>query len=72
MSSFHKELLKAGKEFEQLQNKPSGTYKSNWSTSVEDKTMRDANGSTSYISTHRTEMSASYSHEKKDDGCKIS
>lgn len=75
LDSFHKELLLAGKEFERLQSKPAGTYKSSWNTTVEDKTVRDTKGNATYISVQRTQMSASYSYNNqkndKNEDCVI-
>ncbi|KAK3782999.1 hypothetical protein RRG08_015339 [Elysia crispata] len=68
--SFHKELIKAGKEYEQSHQKARGTYNSTWHTSVDDKTMKDPDGRISRVSSHRTEMSASYSH-KQESSCVI-
>ncbi|RUS84356.1 hypothetical protein EGW08_007888 [Elysia chlorotica] len=69
VDSFHKELLKAGKAFEQGK-KPAGTYRSNWHTSVDDQTMTDPDGKTTYICKHKTEMTSSYSHTQ-GNGCII-
>ena len=69
MTSFHTDLLRAGKDYEQQKNKPKGTYKSDWKTSVDDQTVKDSDGKVTHtISSHKTEMSSSYSH---GNGCAI-
>ncbi|GFS23279.1 hypothetical protein ElyMa_005129300 [Elysia marginata] len=70
--SFHKRLLE--RSWTNMENRQDAIFKQNWTAGVDDQVIKDPKGNVIRVSTHRTEMKATFTNqkeEKKEGGCTI-